>query len=439
MKIYHYDSKSAKERLTAIADRGLDFKKKDLQAVMRILEDVRKNGDHAVIQYARRFDSPDLSIESIQVTQKEIDSAIGQVDPLFIRALNRAIRQIRSFHKRQRSQSWLTTDRAGTILGQLIHPVDSAGIYVPGGLGGKTPLVSSVLMNAIPAKIAGVKQIIMVTPSTPEGGVSPYILTAAKKAGVNTIFKMGSAWAIAALAYGTETVPKVDVIVGPGNIYVTLAKKIVAGTVGIDMIAGPSEILIVADESANPDFVAADLLSQAEHDPLSSAMLITDSKTIAQATSSAVTQQLMRLERKEIAQKSIRRYGMILVVPDLKTALLVSNRIAPEHLELHIKDPLMRVGEIRHAGAVFLGSYTPEPMGDYVAGPNHVLPTAGTARFSSALSVDHFIKKTSMISYSETAFRREANDVIRLAQVEGLDAHANAVKIRLNRNNESEG
>lgn len=439
MKIYHYDSKSAKERLTAIADRGLDFKKKDLQAVMRILEDVRKNGDHAVIQYARRFDSPDLSIESIQVTQKEIDSAIGQVDPLFIRSLNRAIRQIRSFHKRQRSQSWLTTDRAGTILGQLIHPVDSAGIYVPGGLGGKTPLVSSVLMNAIPAKIAGVKQIIMVTPSTPEGGVSPYILTAAKKAGVNTIFKMGSAWAIAALAYGTETVPKVDVIVGPGNIYVTLAKKIVAGTVGIDMIAGPSEILIVADESANPDFVAADLLSQAEHDPLSSAMLITDSKTIAQATSNAVTQQLMRLERKEIAQKSIRRYGMILVVPDLKTALLVSNRIAPEHLELHIKDPLMRVGEIRHAGAVFLGSYTPEPMGDYVAGPNHVLPTAGTARFSSALSVDHFIKKTSMISYSETAFRREANDVIRLAQVEGLDAHANAVKIRLNRNNESEG
>ncbi len=439
MKIYHYDSKSAKERLTAIADRGLDFKKKDLQAVMRILEDVRKNGDHAVIQYARRFDSPDLSIESIQVTQKEIDSAIGQVDPLFIRSLNRAIRQIRSFHKRQLSQSWLTTDRAGTVLGQLINPVDSAGIYVPGGLGGKTPLVSSVLMNAIPAKIAGVKQIVMVTPSTPEGGVSPYILTAAKKAGVNTIFKMGSAWAIAALAYGTETVPKVDVIVGPGNIYVTLAKKIVAGTVGIDMIAGPSEILIVADESANPEFVAADLLSQAEHDPLSSAMLITDSKTIAQATSNAVTQQLMRLERKEIAQKSIRRYGMILVVPDLKTALLVSNRIAPEHLELHIKDPLMRVGEIRHAGAVFLGSYTPEPMGDYVAGPNHILPTAGTARFSSALSVDHFIKKTSMISYSETAFRREANDVIRLAQVEGLDAHANAVRIRLNQNNDSNG
>jgi histidinol dehydrogenase len=439
MKIYHYGSKSAKERLTAIAGRGLDFKKKDLQAVMRILEDVRKNGDHAVIQYARRFDSPDLSIESIQVTQKEIDSAIGQVDPLFIRSLNRAIRQIRSFHKRQLSQSWLTTDRAGTVLGQLINPVDSAGIYVPGGLGGKTPLVSSVLMNAIPAKIAGVKQIVMVTPSTPEGGVSPYILTAAKKAGVNTIFKMGSAWAIAALAYGTETVPKVDVIVGPGNIYVTLAKKIVAGTVGIDMIAGPSEILIVADESANPEFVAADLLSQAEHDPLSSAMLITDSKTIAQATSNAVTQQLMRLERKEIAQKSIRRYGMILVVPDLKTALLVSNRIAPEHLELHIKDPLMRVGEIRHAGAVFLGSYTPEPMGDYVAGPNHILPTAGTARFSSALSVDHFIKKTSMISYSETAFRREANDVIRLAQVEGLDAHANAVRIRLNQNNDSNG
>ncbi len=439
MKIYHYGSKSAKERLTAIAGRGLDFKKKDLQAVMRILEDVRKNGDHAVIQYARRFDSPDLSIESIQVTQKEIDSAIGQVDPLFIRSLNRAIRQIRSFHKRQLSQSWLTTDRAGTVLGQLINPVDSAGIYVPGGLGGKTPLVSSVLMNAIPAKIAGVKQIVMVTPSTPEGGVSPYILTAAKKAGVNTLFKMGSAWAIAALAYGTETVPKVDVIVGPGNIYVTLAKKIVAGTVGIDMIAGPSEILIVADESANPEFVAADLLSQAEHDPLSSAMLITDSKTIAQATSNAVTQQLMRLERKEIVQKSIRRYGMILVVPDLKTALLVSNRIAPEHLELHIKDPLMRVGEIRHAGAVFLGSYTPEPMGDYVAGPNHILPTAGTARFSSALSVDHFIKKTSMISYSETAFRREANDVIRLAQVEGLDAHANAVRIRLNRNNEFDG
>lgn len=433
MKIYQHGSKSAQNRITAIIERGLAFKKKDVQTVMRILEDIRKDGDTAVIRYVQQFDSPDLPIESIRVTQKEIETAAREVDPSFARALSRAIRQIRSFHKHQVSRSWLTESRAGTILGQLIRPVDSAGIYVPGGLGGKTPLVSSVLMNAIPAKIAGVKQIVMATPSTPEGSVSPYILAAAKKVGIDAIFKIGSAWAIAAMAYGTQTVPRVDVIVGPGNAYVTLAKKLVSGTVGIDMIAGPSEILIIADESANPEFVAADLLSQAEHDPLSAAILITDSKPVAHAASKAVTRQLEALNRREIARQSIRRYGMILVVPDLKSAIDLSNQIAPEHLELHTKDPLLRIGEVRHAGAVFLGSYTPEPMGDYIAGPNHVLPTAGTARFSSALSVDHFLKKTSMIAYSETAFQKEAGDVIRLAEVEGLDAHANAVRIRQNK------
>jgi histidinol dehydrogenase len=431
MKLFNYPSKSAEKKITSIVKRGLGFKKKDVLAVTRILEDVRKNGDKALIKYANQFDSPDLTLESLQATSQEINNAAKKVDQSFVRALNRAAGQIESFHKQQLSKSWDYTERPGTLLGQLVNPVDVAGVYVPGGMGGKTPLVSSVLMGVIPARIAGVKNIAMVTPPTKDGTVNPYLLAAAKRVEVDAVYKVGSAWAIAALAYGTETIPKVDVIVGPGNIYVTLAKKIVAGTVGIDMLAGPSEILVIADSTARPDFIAADLLSQAEHDTLASAILVTDSKATAKAVAAAVDEQLENLARKEVARESLARFGAIMIVPDLDAAIELSNRIAPEHLELQVKDPLAYLGLIRNAGAVFMGSFTPEPVGDYIAGPNHVLPTAGTARFSSALSVDNFIKKTSLIQYSKAALKREAKDIIRLAEIEGLDAHANSVKVRL--------
>jgi len=431
MKIYNYPSKNADKKVESIINRGLGFKKKDFLEVTRIIEDVRKNGDGALVKYTKRFDSPELCAESIMVTQKEIDAAAKKVDRAFVRSLNRAVKQIEQFHKLQLEKSWINTDRDGTILGQLVNPVDAAGIYVPGGKGGKTPLVSSVLMCAIPAKIAGVKKIVMVTPPTRDSSVNPHLLLAAKKVGVSKIYKVGSAWAIAALAYGTKTIPKTDVIVGPGNLYVTLAKKIISGTAGIDMIAGPSEIFIIADKTANPDFIAADLLSQAEHDVLASSMLVTDSMEMAKAVDGAVKKQVEHLSRKDTAKKSLAGYGAIMVVPDIAVAINLSNRIAPEHLELQLKEPFEYIGQIRNAGAVFLGDYTPEAVGDYIAGPNHVLPTAGTARFASALSVDHFIKKTSLIHYSKAAFKKEAADIIRLAEIEGLDAHANSVKVRL--------
>ena len=431
MKLFNYPSKSAEKKVASIVKRGLGFKKKDVLAVTRILEDVRKNGDKALIKYANQFDSPGLTLESIQATSQEINNAAKNVDRSFVGALNRAAGQIESFHKQQLSNSWDYTERPGTLLGQLVNPVDVAGVYVPGGMGGETPLVSSVLMGVIPARIAGVKHIAMVTPPTRDGTVNPYLLAAAKRVEVDAVYKVGSAWAIAALAYGTETIPKVDVIVGPGNIYVTLAKKIVAGTVGIDMLAGPSEILVIADSTARPDFIAADLLSQAEHDTLASAILVTNSKETAKAVAVAVDEQLENLARKEIAKESLARFGAIMIVPDLDAAIELSNKIAPEHLELQVKEPLAYLGRIRNAGAVFMGSFTPEPVGDYIAGPNHVLPTAGTARFSSALSVDNFIKKTSLIQYSKAALKREAGDIIRLAEIEGLGAHANSVKIRL--------
>jgi len=431
MKIYNYPSDSAEKKVSAIVNRELDFKKELFAEVTQIIEDVRNNGDSALVRYIRKFDSPGFTAESLKVTEEEFEHAVKQVEESFILSLNRAVAQIEGFHKQQRGKSWINTDRPGVLLGQMLNPVDSAGIYVPGGKGGKTPLVSSVLMCAIPAKIAGVRHISMVTPPTADGSVNPHLLAAAKKVGVDTVYKAGSAWAIAALAYGTETIPKADVIVGPGNIYVTIAKKIVSGTVGIDMIAGPSEILVIADDSANPDFTAADLLSQAEHDPLASAMLVTTSETVAKAVSEAVEKQLRQLERADIARESLDKYGAILVVSDIDAALNLANRIAPEHLELQIRNPFEHIGEIRNAGAVFVGNYTPEPVGDYIAGPNHVLPTAGTARFASALSVDHFVKKTSLIYYSESAFRTEAEDIVRLAEIEGLAAHANSIKIRL--------
>jgi len=431
MKIYHYPSAAAEKKVSAIVNRGLDFKKKDYQAVSRIIDDVRRNGDDAVIKYANRFDAPELTADSIKVTAGEMAAASKKVDRSFLRALNRAASQIEAFHRLQIQHSWIDTRRSGTMLGQMVNPVDAAGVYVPGARGGKTPLISTVLMTAIPAKIAGVKKLVMVSPSTAAGGINPHLLVAANKAGIKDIYKVGSAWAIAALAYGTATIPKVNVIAGPGNIYVTLAKKIVSGTVGIDMIAGPSEVLVIADHTATPEYAAADLLAQAEHDMLSSAILVTDSNRTAKAVAAEIDKQLAALTRQEIARESVKRFGALLVVDDLDAAVELANRIAPEHLELQINEPFEVVGRIRNAGAVFLGHYTPEPVGDYIAGPNHVLPTAGTARFASALSVDHFTKKTSIIHYSKEAFNKEAADVMRLAELEGLDAHVRAIEVRL--------
>ena len=431
MKIFKYPSAAAEKKLKSIIGREIDFRKKDVQTVTRILREVKKEGDTALIRYSRQFDAPKMKLSKLAVTPEEMAAARKKVDRTFMRALNRAASQIESFHRQQLPQSWIDTRRKGTLLGQMVHPVDAVGVYVPGGMGGTTPLVSSVLMGAIPAKIAGVSRVVMATPPTPSGGVAPELLVAAKKSGVDAVYKMGSAWAIGALAYGTKTVPKVNVIVGPGNIYVTLAKKLVAGTVGIDMIAGPSEILVIADTTAEPEFAAADLLSQAEHDVLASAVMVTDSNEIAQAVKAAMERQVEDLARADIARQSLSAFGAILVVDNMDTAVALANRIAPEHLELLVAEPMEVAPRLRNAGALFLGNYTPEPVGDYVAGPNHVLPTAGTARFSSALSVEHFIKKTSLIRYTPEAFKKEARDIICLANVEGLGAHANAVQVRL--------
>ncbi len=431
LKIIDYPSRAAEARVRRIAARGLQWPKKDLAAVNRMVGQVRRRGDAALLAYTRRFDAPGLAREDLRVNAREMAAAAAAVDRSFLRALSRAAGQIEDFHRRQLRTGFITAERPGTVLGQIVRPVDRVGVYVPGGRGGKTPLVSSVLMGAVPARVAGVPRVVMVTPPTAQGTVNPHLLMAAKTAGVEEIYKVGSAWAIAALAFGTETVPSVDVIVGPGNLYVTLAKKIVAGTVGIDIIAGPSEILVVADESADPEFVAADMLSQAEHDPLASALLVTPSAGLAAAARKALARQVSGLARAEIAIESLRRFGAIFVTPSLAAALDLANRVAPEHLELQVRDPFACLGAIRNAGAVFLGSYTPEAVGDYMAGPNHVLPTAGTARFASALSVDHFLKRTSILHYSADALRREGTDIVRLAEVEGLDAHARSVRLRL--------
>ena len=430
MKIYQYPSKSAEKKVKDTIERGLGFSKQDYKAVETYLEDVKIRGDEALVEYTNKFDSKKVTIDSLKVTRKEFEIALKNVDASFLKALNRSVNQLEYFHSKQKENSWVDTPRNGVMVGQLVKPVSVAGIYAPGAKGGKTPLVSSVLMGGIPAKVAGVASINLMTPPMENGEINPHILAAADRIGITSVFKAGSAWAIAAFAYGTQTVPKVDVIVGPGNIYVTLAKKIVAGTVGIDMIAGPSEILIIADKDADPRFLAADLLSQAEHDIMASSILVTDSENLAKNTIAALEKQIKKLPRKDIAEQSIDRFGAVMLVPDIETGIDLSNRLAPEHLELIVKEPFDYIDRIQNAGALFLGAYTPEPMGDYIAGPNHVLPTAGTAKFSSALSVDHFTKKTSLIHYSKAAFKKEADDVIRLAETEGLTAHANSVKIR---------
>jgi histidinol dehydrogenase len=426
-----YPSLEADARLAQIATRKVSHARETETRVVEILEAVRDDGDAALIRYTRQFDAPDAELADLIADEREVEAAYAAVAEDFLDILRRAIDNIRAFHEPQRPQSWFTTRPDGSILGQMVRPVTAAGLYIPGGRGGETPLISSVLMNGIPARIAGVQDIALVTPPRRDGSINPHLLVAAREVGVTRIHKLGSAWAIGALAYGTATVRRVDVIVGPGNIYVTLAKKIVAGEVGIDMLAGPSEILVVADEFANPDYIAADLLSQAEHDSMASAVLITTSADLAQAVSRCLDEQLGRLPRAEVAREALRQYGALFTVERLDDALQLANMLAPEHLELQLRDPWPWLAKVQHAGAVFLGADTPEPVGDYFAGPNHVLPTAGTARFASALGVENFLKRTSVVYYSREAFERDAEAIIRLAELEGLDAHAASVRVRL--------
>ena len=413
------------EFIELLKTRAQNADKNVIPVVSEIIESVRERGDAAVRDYTVKFDGK--APEHAEIAAEEIDTLIASCDPAFLETVKRAAANIADFHKRQVQQSWLTAKDNGVMMGQRVRGLRRVGIYVPGGT---AAYPSSVLMNAIPAKIAGVKEIIMCTPPQKDGTPNPNIIAAAKLAGVDRIFLMGGAQAVAALALGTETVPKVDKIVGPGNIFVATAKKLLYGTVDIDMIAGPSEILIIADETANPKFLSADLMSQAEHDKLASAILLTNSESIAEQTKLELERQMALLERNEIISSSIDNFGAIIVCSDMAQAVDFANELAPEHLEVCCAAPMEYVGKLDNAGSVFLGSYSPEPLGDYFAGPNHVLPTGGTARFFSPLSVDSFIKKSSFIYYTESALRADAEDIIRFADTEGLTAHANSIKVR---------
>lgn len=396
-------------------------------AVNDILLNVRTNKDEALFKYTKDFDKADINASNIVVTKEEIEEAYTKVDPALVDVIRKSLRNIKEYHEKQKQYSWFDSKPNGTILGQKVTPLARAGVYVPGG---KAAYPSSVLMNVVPAKVAGVEQIIMCTPPDHEGKVYPTTLVAANEAGVDVVYKAGGAQAIAAMAYGTESIPKVDKICGPGNIYVALAKKAVFGYVSIDSVAGPSEILVIADETANPRYVAADLLSQAEHDEMASAILITTSSELANKVSAEIDGFLKELSRSEIISKSLDNYGYILLVDDINEAVSVANDIASEHLEIVTKDPFNVMTKIKNAGAIFLGEYSSEPLGDYFAGPNHVLPTNGTSKFFSALSVDDFIKKSSIISYSREALEAIHNDIENFAVAEHLTAHANSIKVR---------
>ena len=399
--------------------------------VTDILQQVRERGDEAVLAYSQKFDAPQMMRQNMQATQAEMAEAYTLVDDDTLTSIRLAKERIWEFHEREKEDSWMMTRPDGTITGRMVQPVASAGLYVPGGQGGKTPLVSSVLMNGIPAVIAGVKNMVMVTPPSADGSVHPALLVAAQEVGISEVYKIGSAWAIAALAFGTETVPRVDVIVGPGNQFVAEAKRQIMGRVRIDMIAGPSEVLIIADDNANPAHCAADMLAQAEHDPQALSILLTTNSEIAEATVAELERQLPLLSREDIARTSLQDRGVIMVCGSVDECIDYANDIAIEHLELMVAEPFLLLGKIEHAGAIFLGDYSPEACGDYVAGPNHVLPTMGTARISSALGVETFLKKASIIAYSKEAFMADADHIQRLANLEGLSAHARSVAVRL--------
>ena len=396
-------------------------------SVAEIVANVRKNKDEAIFEYSKKFDGADINADNILVTEEEIKEAYEKVDETLLNVMRKALVNIRSYHEKQKQTSWIATEDNGAILGQKVTPLQRVGVYVPGG---KAVYPSSVLMNIVPAKVAGVDEIIMTTPPGRDGKVNPSTLVAAKEAGADKIYKVGGAQAIAALAFGTESIPKVDKIVGPGNIYVALAKKAVFGYVSIDSIAGPSEILVLADETANARYVAADLLSQAEHDEMASAILVTTSQKLAEEVSKEVDGFVAELSRKEIIQKSLDQFGYILVADDMETAIATANEIAPEHLEIITVNPFETMTKIRNAGAIFLGEYSSEPLGDYFAGPNHVLPTNGTAKFFSPLGVDAFVKKSSIISYSREALQPIYRDIVQFAECEQLTAHANSIRVR---------
>ncbi|MBU1143122.1 MAG: histidinol dehydrogenase [Firmicutes bacterium] len=413
------------ELLTKLIQRTqFDFNR--INAVVEeIVGNVKKYKDDAVRKYTNAFDG--IDIKDFKVSQKEIDDAFLRIDPKLEGYLKKALENIKGYHQKQMINSFTIEKEKGIMLGQIVKPIDTVGIYVPGGT---ASYPSTVLMNAVPAKIAGVKRLVMVTPPNKEGKIKDSILVAAKLAGVDEIYKVGGAQGIAALTYGTETIPKVHKIVGPGNIYVAIAKRLVSGYVGIDMIAGPSEVLIIADGQANPDYIAADLMAQAEHDVLAASILLTNSMELAKKVQASIEKQIDQLERKKIINDSLSNYGAIVITSSLDASINIANQLAPEHLEILTEKPLEVLEKIENAGAIFLGEYTPEPVGDYFAGPNHTLPTSGTARFASALSTLDFLKKTSVVSYDKDALREASEAIIGLANEEGLTAHANAIKIR---------
>ena len=427
MRIVKLTAESKKGLLEDLLQRSPNHYGQYESAVAEIIETVKKGGDEALFSYTEKFDHCKMDAAHIRVTREEIDEAYQKVDADFVEVMKKSAANIRAFHEKQLRNSWFDPKPDGTILGMKILPIAIAGVYVPGG---KAAYPSSVLMNVLPAKVAGVERIIMTTPPGADGRVNPGTLVAAHIAGVDEIYKVGGAQAIAAMAFGTQSIPKVDKITGPGNIFVALAKKACFGYVSIDSIAGPSEILVIADETANPRYVAADLLSQAEHDELASAILITTSKTLADQVSVEVDRFVANLSRREIIEKSLNNYGYILLVDSLDEAADTANEIASEHLEILTKDPFAMMTKIRNAGAIFLGEYSSEPLGDYFAGPNHVLPTNGTARFFSPLNVDDFLKKTSIISYSRPALEKVHQDIECFAENEGLTAHANSIRVR---------
>jgi histidinol dehydrogenase len=430
IRVLQYPSKKAEKYLQKIINRVEEFPKKIEKEVKKIGNRVKKEGDKALIEYTYKFDGVLLNKEDFKISKEEIERAYKEISPELFSAIKLAIEKVKKFHSQNLPQSWFIEDK-GIFLGQMVKPVEKAGLYIPGGKGGETPLISTVIMTAVPAKIAGVEKIVMVSPPRKDKTLHPALLVAANEAGVDEIYKVGGPWSIFALAYGTETLPKVDIICGPGNIYVTTAKKIVSSFVGIDIIAGPSEVLIIADNTANPEFITYDLLAQAEHDPMSLSILITTSKKIAKEVKNLIPQALETGIRGEIAKSALLKRGSIIIVKDIETAFLLANLIAPEHLEIMVKDPLDYLPLVKNAGAVFLGTFTPEAMGDYLAGPNHVLPTMGFARFTSSLSAEKFLKKINFLKYSPSALKKEAKEVILLAETENLPFHAEAVKIRL--------
>ncbi|MEE3467796.1 MAG: histidinol dehydrogenase [Eubacterium sp.] len=427
MRIVKLTEETKKDILESLLKRSPSQYGEYQTTVDEVLNDVRENGDEAVLRLTEKFDGVKLTPETLKVSEKEIEEAYRQVPASLVETMKKSLKNVRDYHEKQVRQSFITTREDGVLLGQRITAIERVGVYVPGG---RAPLSSSVLMNIVPAKVAGVDRIVMCTPPRKDGTITPEVLVAADLAGADEIYKCGGSQAIAALAYGTETIPKVYKIVGPGNIFVTLAKKTVYGLVGIDSVAGPSEILVLADDTAKPEYVSADLLSQAEHDPLASAILVTTSSALAEKVNTITEEMTKKQSRREIIEKSLENYGFILVADSMDDAIDAVNEIASEHLEILTANPFDTMTKVRNAGAIFLGEYSSEPLGDYFAGPNHVLPTNGTAKFSSPLSVDEFIKKTSLISYSEAALREAHEDIIDFAKAEQLTAHANSIAVR---------